>query len=58
MSARQQTSALWTNEGDNSPLQGLDSAFLPNQEAVTDLNFAAYGCAPHCDCVWFHFIRE
>ncbi|XP_037068317.1 contactin-like isoform X2 [Pollicipes pollicipes] len=42
MGARQQTSNLWTNEPDNTPLQGLDAAFLPDQEGITDRNFAAY----------------
>jgi len=42
MGARQQTSNLWTNEGDNTPLQGLESAFLPDQEQIVDKNFAAY----------------
>ncbi|XP_043215270.1 contactin-like [Amphibalanus amphitrite] len=42
MGARQQTSNVWTNDGDSTPLQGLESAFLPEQENVVDKSYAAY----------------
>lgn len=43
ISGRQQSPGAWVNDGDSTTMMSLDSAFLPNQEAVFDKDFLAYG---------------
>lgn len=43
ISGRQAGPGNWKNDGDGTAMVNLDSAFLPNQEAIVDANFLAYG---------------
>ena len=43
ISAHQQSSGTWVNDGDSTTMVNLDSAFLPNQDQAFEKNYLAYG---------------